>query len=108
MRKADYSLSSDNFFFICFFLGVMLCITGTYVFAVGYHSADMGHNMKWLNCYYDTVLVDYTSDGSVVGHLEAYRAGWQQVRVGTAMLTVGGLFLGFAASGYNQHKRRSN
>lgn len=45
-------------------LSMFLMLYGSSIFWVGFHNNDMGHNMKWFECNYNTSLYDMGLDMS--------------------------------------------
>jgi len=77
-------MNNKNIFFIFLFifLGIFTlgCIIITvHLFNVGYQKFDLGHNMKYLNCEFETTLTDTSLNGNVKTSSELIQEGGTQL-----------------------------
>lgn len=76
------------------FWGIFFLAFGVFMFMNGYYYADLGHNIRWFNCEYDTQLEDVALGGWVMDDSQMYRFGMVQMRyslilVGASMFLFG-------------------
>lgn len=71
-----------NRFFVLRDFCLGLFIISLTLFWVGYHNADSGQNLRWINAEYDLELSDMTLDGSVWDSVTGYRVGMTQMLLG--------------------------
>lgn len=81
---------------ISFFMitSIFVLLLGMYLFGNGYHSADLGHNMKYLEAEYDMTMYDVTLQGEKIDSNYAYRMGHWQIRISMALFIFGGMIFG--------------
>lgn len=85
---------------ISFYLitSMFVLLFGMYLFGNGYHSADMGHNMKFLESEYDMEMYDITLQGDKIDSNYAYRSGHWQMRISMVLFIFGGMVFGVSFS----------
>jgi len=75
---------------------VFVLLIGMYIFGVGYHNTDMGHNMVWLESEFGLELIDVTLQGIQVTGSEGYRMGHWQIRTSMLLFMMGGMMFGIS------------
>ncbi len=75
---------------------IFVLLLAMYMFGVGYHNYDLGHNMVWLDCKFDLDLVDTTLQGNEVDGNQAYQMGNIQTRISMALFIIGGMMFGIS------------
>ena len=82
--------------FILLLCGIIFLMVGTLIFAMGYHSIDLGQNMIYLNAEYDLNLKDSTIQNKVLTDIEVYKLGVRQIFLGFYISVNSMLFIGLS------------
>lgn len=75
-------------------LAVICMLFGLFVFDNGFHSMDIGHNMRYLDAVLDINLIDISLQGDTSDSIEAYNLGAWQMRLGFLIFGVGTFMFG--------------
>ena len=89
------------FYFLAFIFVIFLLAFGVRTFWIGYHSLDIGQNIRYINCElkeYNITFMENPSEGLYLSGEQAFRLGVDQIRIGFWMVMASslciGLFLG--------------
>ena len=69
-------------------IGCFGLIFGTFISVLGFHNADLGQNMRWLEATYNITLHDITSSGDIVDSVPLYSYGIKQILSGVIILLI--------------------
>jgi hypothetical protein len=81
-----------------FFLSLYLIIYGLSLHSIGFHNMDLGHNINFLECAFDTKLQDTGNDFKVRNSQELIMLGDKQMTFGLRYFGAGMLLLGLTTS----------
>jgi len=76
-------------------VGLVLIVYGQMLFIYGFHNFDIGQNMRFLECEFDTVLIDTGSDLMERDSTESYILGTNQSRLGFQISNIGYFLFGY-------------
>ena len=74
---------------------VFALIFSTYLFMAGFHNADSGQNMRYLECKFNVTFMDLATDGNWYSAEESYIMGENQREVAFLIGLVSAFMFGY-------------
>ncbi len=87
-------LQHKNKLSLLLLISIIILLFGMYLYGNGYHSSDMGHNMKWIESEYGIALEDKTLQNEIISGNRAYSLGHWQIRISILFFIVGAFLFG--------------
>ncbi len=90
---------------LIFFMSFFILINGLRIFWIGFHNNDLGFNLKYLACRFNTTLVDTDTNFERRSPNEVIIRGIRQMDIGFYISIIGALLLGFAIGDIHYERR---
>lgn len=87
-------LASQLLFMALFGSGILMLVHGTALYFIGFHNADLGQNMRYLETELGINLTDRTNQGGSITGMQAYNLGSEQQRFAVWQCIAGAFLLG--------------
>lgn len=100
-----YTNSRDYLLFLCL-LSLAMIMSGIGLYYTGFHNADTGQNMRYLEAELDIELLDRASDFELYTSQEAYIIGTKYMTYGLLLTAWGMLQLGANLQCFYQRSKK--
>lgn len=77
-------------------IGIAMVMLGTILFVSGYAGFDLGHNLKWINCEFNTSLGDINNWGELKTPGELIQNNINKLFIGFLVTAFGMLWMGYS------------